>query len=202
MDPTLEQIKTDESVWPDGATDYSLHPDVSNNWLNKKLKAFYRDGEWVPYCSNGFFNEHLIGAIPRPTKDFVPKFGDDSLLPEAGSLVGIYLASLGDILIPHVVKGYRVWKSTNNDSDHHRVFVLLGPSNDKRSGNNQRLLNDIHPLKTEREELIDIVAASLQKADQDTTDLCNKSKDMFMRGATRSVDAILSRFDLTKKDGE
>lgn len=58
------------------------------------------------------------------------------------------------------------------------------------------------PLKTQREELIDIVAASLQKDDQEVTGLCNKSKDMFISGAKEAVNAMLARFDLTEKDGE
>lgn len=59
----------------------------------------------------------------------------------------------------------------------------------------------VRPIKTQREELIDLVATALQTDDQDVTELCNKSESMFMSGATKSVDAILARFDLTEKDG-
>jgi len=155
MKPTLEQIKTDESVWPEGATHYTTSNDAMWPWLNENNNSFFRGDEWIEYPSLIEIKDHLIDAIPRPTKAFVPEVGGDSLLPEVGSIVGIYLASLGDILIPHVVKGYKVWRSINNDSDHHRVFILLGPSDDKRSGNNERLLNDIRPIKSERDKFIE-----------------------------------------------
>jgi len=155
MKPTLEQIKTDESVWPENSTHY--------NQINKK---FYTLGDTVQVEQSSWewfkintppepVYDFIGGMIARPTKAFVPEVGGDSLLPEVGSIVGIYLASLGDILIPHVVKGYKVWRSINNDSDHHRVFILLGPSDDKRSGNNERLLNDIRPIKSEREKFVE-----------------------------------------------
>ena len=76
MKPTLEQIKTDESVWPDGATHYMPEseyccavyykkegerllfkiPEVNDSWEVDRL--------WLP-----------ADAIPRPTKAFVPEVG-------------------------------------------------------------------------------------------------------------------------------
>ncbi len=72
MKATLNQIKTDESVWPKWAEFY-----------DQDIEAFYRrgygrvellevTGEWVKSRCN---ESDLIGMIPRPTKAFVPEVG-------------------------------------------------------------------------------------------------------------------------------
>ena len=63
MKPTLEQIKTDESVWPEGATHY-----INN------VYGFY-------YGESDSFNlpNHALKrntTIKRPTKAFVPEVGE------------------------------------------------------------------------------------------------------------------------------
>ncbi len=179
MKPTKEQL-ADPKWWDTYAKDG-----------NDKCYWDEKEGS-VMFTSNGdlYVYYELLAKRPKPEK-WVPEVGDESLLPDVGSIVGIYLASLGDILIPHVVKGYKVWKSINNDSDHHRVFILLGPSNDKRSGNNERLLNDIHPLKTEREQFIEKAI--------NTGDMKAKMHLPSFIGVLYDAGC---RFDLTKKDGE
>lgn len=75
MEPTLEQIKTDESVWPEGAEFYL--PETEDTW-----PTYYKVcGKGIQYtCPSIMGWVHWEGdmpssVIPRPTKTFVPEVG-------------------------------------------------------------------------------------------------------------------------------
>ena len=78
MNPTLEQIKTDESVWPQGATHWisgNFHKYAGNkSEQGQILNANY----WEDYKPALEYFE-MTGAtiIPRPAKAFVPEVGDN-----------------------------------------------------------------------------------------------------------------------------
>jgi hypothetical protein len=77
MKPTLEQIKTDESVWPDGATHYiggcftKWIDDIEHSWINNKGKWVVDNPSWP--LEKYEKDEHEM--IKRPTKAFVPEVG-------------------------------------------------------------------------------------------------------------------------------
>lgn len=159
MKPTQEQLN-DPVWWSNNVSDeYDYAFTTGPEWNGgETLIGTVKFGDEAGDTSAGELAIGDVAWVPlakRPTKPvFVPEVGEDSLLPEVGSKVGIYLASLGNILIPHVVKGYKVWRSTDKNNDHYRVFILLGPSEDNRSGDNERPLNDVFPIKSEREETV------------------------------------------------
>ena len=72
MKPTLEQIKTDESVWPEGAEFYDKDIEVFYKKIKGRMELLEVTGEWVKATCN---KSDLSGMIPRPTKAFVPEVG-------------------------------------------------------------------------------------------------------------------------------
>ncbi len=79
MKPTLEQIKTDESVWPDGATHYTQGEfqkwvgGYEYSWSTKTREWVAESPSWdlEKYEKNGYKTIH------RPTKAFVPEVGEE-----------------------------------------------------------------------------------------------------------------------------
>ena len=76
MNPTLEQIKTDESVWPEGADFYIPESGIKHAYFIKKIGSdlVYKLADfpdnWARHKS-----EIPLPAILRPTKAFVPEVG-------------------------------------------------------------------------------------------------------------------------------
>lgn len=68
---------------------------------------------------------------------------DGQQLPPIGCEVLIHLASM-DAWVPHVVTGIGIRKT--EEKHYYLIDVTVKPSSDKRSGNNQRLLDDIRPV--------------------------------------------------------
>ncbi len=75
MKPILEQIKTDESVWPDDATYY--HKGYSLFYLVRKgiLSAINSEDSFHPSKFLTYCDVDKSNLIPRPTKAFVPEVG-------------------------------------------------------------------------------------------------------------------------------
>ena len=79
MKPTLEQIKTDESVWPEGAT-HCINGKFTK-WVGGKEYCWeLRARDWTAEYTNWSleeYDERGYKIIPRPTKaEWVPKVGE------------------------------------------------------------------------------------------------------------------------------
>lgn len=68
---------------------------------------------------------------------------DGEQLPPIGCEVLIHLASM-DAWVPHEVTGISIRKT--EEKHHYLIDVTVKPSADPRSGNNQRLLDDVRPV--------------------------------------------------------
>ena len=76
MKATLNQIKTDESVWPEGATHW-VRGDFHRYTGNKRKSGCILNGNhWEDWkLSLEYFEMTGAAIIPRPTKAFVPEVG-------------------------------------------------------------------------------------------------------------------------------
>jgi len=78
MKPTLEQIKTDESVWPNNSTYWV--DGVFKKWVDGKEYTWSPElREWLREDMNWHIGRYRknggYSIIPRPTKAFVPEVG-------------------------------------------------------------------------------------------------------------------------------
>lgn len=135
MKPTLEQIKTDASVWPDGASHFI--DNYFSKWVDGAEFAWVgissgwrlEDDSWPleEYEKSGDFN-----IIPRPTKaEWVPKVGEWCL--SSGGAKVFYVGS---------------------DYDDKHIFML-----EQRGLTRYETLDGFKALKTERELFVESARA-------------------------------------------
>ena len=145
MKPTQEQIKTDESVWPEGATHYTTSNDAMWPWLNENNNSFFRGDEWIEYPSLIEIKDHLIDAIPRPTKAFVPEVECKTIY---------WVAEVDNYGTPWNFDG----PHDSYDDAESSIPLLL----EIGSKNRNLIVTSMkfRPIKSERELLIDIIEAT------------------------------------------
>jgi hypothetical protein len=211
MELTLEQIKTDESVWPSGATHYK-------NYL------FYKktEGGWVDCTSNTLSwnsGKWFEDAAPRPTKDWLQLYSevktpkgtatvteiteDDGVFTTLGNYCRSELSPT-KAFVPEVGEWCEVESDSRGvwleamyvgvDSVGSHVFDV-----DKRHlWRIDSVSKLVRPIKSEREKFIEAVSKILQLHDRDITELCNKSVDMFRSQAEALYDS--GKFKLVETD--
>lgn len=204
MKPTLEQIKTDESVWPEGSTH---HVDgFFTKWEERVYTWYTQTCQWLPESANWSLEEYEGNGseiILRPTKEDKDWLQVDKevMTPKGAATVnkiteddGVF-TTLGNYcrselnptkaFVPEVGEWCEVESDSRGvwleamyvgvDSVGSHVFDV-----DKRHlWRIDSVSKLVRPIKSEREKFIEVVSKILQLHDQDITELCNKSVDMF-----------------------
>ena len=136
MKPTKEQIKTDESVWPDGASHYI--DDTFVKWIkndeylfDSDTEEWEREGLEVSDTLEYYTNDHRYNVIPRPARaEWVPKVGEWCEVFFAGN---------------EWAKRFYIGLNSHG----HRIF-------ENEMGEIHNLTSmDVRPIKTEREVFVD-----------------------------------------------
>lgn len=174
MNPTLEQIKTDESVWPDGATHCIEYQGFKKFVDNKEYTL--KDGAWIeehdPFYSYCFL---YCEVIPRPTKDWLRVDGkvitpkgmalvnkiteDDGVFTTLGNYCRSELSPV-ETFVPKIGE----WCEYARHSGFGKIYYIGLDSSGFMVFNdtNGELLrfeqsSEFRPIKTERDVLLDII---------------------------------------------
>lgn len=167
MKPTLEQIKTDESVWPEGADFYIPESGITYAYFIKKIGSdlVYKLADfpdnWARHKS-----EIPLRAIPRPTKSFVPEVGVEC-----------------EILCDYILCGARPLKVNQGQIVKVHSIVDLGfgdvalISDLETKGTGTIIFSQLSPIKSEREKFIELVGSKQLLGDMSVNDLAGALYD-------------------------